>query len=502
MTNKELDTNENLNIEENENLDDNVVEKEDIEELETLNGANDKNIEESTDQEVEENNIEFENEEAYEENNNEYSELSIEEYDKEVINEETSELEENYYEDENSEESKVNNFFKNNKNYLQLFLTIFTAFSLGGLSVFAMQGASNFGKNVKTSKVATIKQEDATEETTIQAVSKAKDAVVSVVNYQYVKASNSAQELFSGNSTASSDLNVASNGSGVIYKVDNNTAYIVTNEHVISGAEKINVVLSNGIVHTAEVVGKDIWTDLAVLKISAENVSVVMSFADSNNVAVGETSLAIGSPLGVSLSNTVTKGIVSAVERQVPIDIDKDGVPDWYQTVIQTDAAINPGNSGGALINNAGELIGINQLKITNATERLSAEGIGFVIPANEVKLITEQLEKDGKVSRPAIGVQLVSVSTLNAELLKGTINYNGTKGAVIKAVEDGSAAERSGLQQYDVITKLNDKDIDGVADLRKYIFENTKIGETITLTYYRNGKEYATKLTLGKLGN
>lgn len=387
---------------------------------------------------------------------------------------------------------------KEKRSYFKLFFTIFLSFVLGALSVFGMQNFSNSIIPAGTSKVTVTKEEKETQETTINAVSKAKDAVVSVVNYQRRASSNSSLSIFS--TQRSNDLNVASNGSGVIYKKAGNIAYIVTNEHVVSGAEKISVVLSDGTSVDAELIGKDIWTDLAVLKINSNNVTVVMDFANSDNVAVGETALAIGSPLGLSLSNSVTKGIVSAIDRQIPIDIDKDGVYDWYQTVLQTDAAINPGNSGGALINNAGELIGINELKITNTSQSTSAEGIGFVIPANEVKIITEQLEKTGKVTRPALGVQIVPVSSLNESILKGTINYSGTKGVVLKSVEEGSSAQRAGLKEYDVITQLNDTKIDGVADFRKYIFEKTKIGDELTITYVRLGEEFTTRLTLGTL--
>lgn len=400
---------------------------------------------------------------------------------------------------ENIDNKNMNQNSRSTPNYLKIFLTVFGSFVLGAFSVFGVQNFVSGNKQVTTSRVASSDKENNTQETTINAVSKAKDAVVSIVNYQQ-NSSNSLGGII-GTNSSDNELKPAANGSGVIYKKDGNTAYIVTNEHVIKGAKKINAILSDGKTVEAELVGSDVWTDLAVLKINAKDVKVVMDFSDSNNVAVGETALAIGSPLDVSLSNTVTRGIVSALDRQIPIDIDKDGTPDWYQTVIQTDAAINPGNSGGALINNKGELIGINELKISNAGEAVSAEGIGFVIPANEVKIITEQLEKTGKVVRPALGVQLTSVSSLNKDLLEGTLNYNtDKKGVIIRGVESGGSAEKAGLKQYDIITKLNDSDVTSVAELRKYIFENTKIGDTVKVTYYRNGKEYETNVTLKAL--
>lgn len=379
-------------------------------------------------------------------------------------------------------------------------LILTTVFSLGGLSVFGVQNFVQGTRTVYTSKVAPSSQEVANEKTTINAVSKSKDAVVSVISYAGQKNSSGLSNII-GDKAKKGELQAIANGSGVIYKKDGKSAYVVTNQHVINGAEKVDVVLSDGKSVSAEILGSDIWTDLTVLKINSDNVKVVMEFSNSDDVAVGQTALAIGSPLGVSLSNSVTRGIVSAKERQIPIDINNDGAYDWYQTVIQTDAAINPGNSGGALINSSGELIGINELKISNAKEGVSAEGIGFVIPANEVKIIAEQLEKNGKVSRPALGIQLVSLSAINKNLVEEKLSYDtNKKGVLIRSVEQGSAAEKSGLKEYDIITKINDTNIESVADLRKYLFEKTKIGETINITYYRDGKEYQNKLTLGTL--
>ena len=390
---------------------------------------------------------------------------------------------------------------KDSRNYGKLFLTVFAAFALGATSVFGAQAVMGTGKAL-TSSVTATKEDKDNQQTTVNAISKAKDAVVSIVNYQSAS-NNNLDSILGGDSSKrskygssnrdsnnSGDLKPASSGSGVIYKKSGNTAYIVTNNHVVNGAKKLSVILSDGTNVTAEVVGTDVWTDLAVLKIKADNVKTTMDFADSDKIAVGETAFAIGSPLDVTLSNTVTKGIVSAVNRQIPMDIDGDGVNDWNQTVIQTDAAINPGNSGGALINNEGKLIGINESKIAKASNNVSAEGIGFGIPSNEVKLITEQLEKSGKVMRPALGVQLVSVNTLDSDTVQSQLNFNGKQGVVIRSVESNTPAAQAGLEKYDIITKINGQEIKDVASVRKYLFEKTKIGDTIKVTYYRNGKE------------
>ena len=422
-----------------------------------------------------------------------------------------------YHNYDNVDNSQYNNFENlqgmNNEqvaapqknNYGKLFLTVFAAFALGATSVFGAQAVMGTGKALNSS-VTTTKEDKDNQQITVNAISKAKDAVVSIVNYQS-NSNNNLESILGGNSrrsgsdsSNSSELKPASSGSGVIYKKLGNTAYVVTNNHVVNGAKKLSVILSDGTNVNAEVVGTDVWTDLAVLKISGDNVTTTMDFADSDKIAVGETAFAIGSPLDVNLSNTVTKGIVSAVNRQIPMDVDGDGKNDWNQTVIQTDAAINPGNSGGALINNEGKLIGINESKIAKATSNVSAEGIGFGIPSNEVKLITEQLEQSGKVIRPALGVQLVSVNTVDSDTLRSQLNFEGKQGVVVRSVEDGTPAAQAGIEKYDIITKLNGEDVKDVAAVRKYLFEKTKIGDTVKVTYYRNGKETTTSVVVQAL--
>ena len=429
------------------------------------------------------NNVQQQN---YDQNNEEFEDFDNEKY-----------FEENqYFEDEEQDAQDP----KQNKNYGKLFLTVFAAFALGATSVFGAQAVTGTGSALRSSVTATKEDKD-NQQLTVNAISKAKDAVVSVVTYQ--TNSNNLDSILGGNSknksnnksnsSDSGDLKTASTGSGVIYKKTGNTAYVVTNNHVVKGAKKLAVILSDG---------TDVWTDLAVLKISGDNVTTTMDFANSDDIAVGETAFAIGSPLDVSFSNTVTKGIVSAVNRQIPMDVDGDGTVDWNQTVIQTDAAINPGNSGGALINNEGKLIGINESKIAKATSSVSAEGIGFGIPSNEVKLITEQLEKSGKVVRPAMGVQLVSVNTIANDTVKSELKYEGKQGVVVRLVESGTPAAKAGLEKYDVITKLNDTEVKDVAAVRKFLFEKTKIGDTVKVTYYRGGQEKTTEIVVQAVSN
>ena len=332
--------------------------------------------------------------------NNRNSENYIEQFNGQKYSEEEyyenyQQFDNNEYFNTNQEFNEINNnqlggngqFKPDNRNYGKLFLTVFASFALGATSVFGAQAVMGTGSALNSSVTVTKEDKD-NQQLTVNAISKAKDAVVSVVNYQ--NSNNNLESIFGGNSKSngnsnnksnkkssdSGDLKAASTGSGVIYKKSGNSAYIVTNNHVVNGAKKLSVILSDGTNVNAEVVGTDVWTDLAVLKISGDNVKTTMDFANSDDIAVGETAFAIGSPLDVSFSNTVTKGIVSAVNRQIPMDVDGDGTVDWNQTVIQTDAAINPGNSGGALINSEGKLIGINESKIAIQEEMI------FVIDA------------------------------------------------------------------------------------------------------------------------
>lgn len=177
-------------------------------------------------------------------------------------------------------------------------------------------------------------------------------------------------------------------GSGVVYRVDGKTAYIITNAHVVSGATDVQVVFSNKESVNATIVGSDTYSDIAVLKLTADFDMTAIKCGDSSLLDQGETVLAIGSPLGIEYAGTVTQGIVSGIDRTVSVDLNDDGQEDWDMNVIQTDAAINPGNSGGALVNMAGELVGITSMKLSNT----SVEGMGFALPINDVITSVEQI--------------------------------------------------------------------------------------------------------------
>ncbi|MGX2945506.1 S1C family serine protease [Enterococcus alishanensis] len=331
-----------------------------------------------------------------------------------------------------------------------------------------------------------------------EAVEKAQDAVVSVVNLQNAQSNSDWSSIFGGgnsqsdSSDSSGDLEESSEGSGVIYKVEGNTAYIVTNNHVVEGQNGLEVLLSDGSKVTAELVGTDSYTDLAVLKVDSDKVKDITpaTFGDSDNLKVGETAIAIGSPLGSQYANSVTSGIISSLNRQVTSQ-NEEG-----QTVninaIQTDAAINPGNSGGPLVNAAGQVVGINSSKIVQTESSVSVEGIGFAIPSNDVVSVINQIETSGSVSRPGLGVSMVDLANITSEqqsqFLKN-LPESVTQGVVVANVTAGTPADEAGLKQYDVITKIGDTEVDTGVELQSALYKH-KIGDTVKITYYRDGKE------------
>ena len=223
--------------------------------------------------------------------------------------------------------------------------------------------------------------------------------------------------------------------------------------------------------------------------------TTVAEFGDSDQLTVGETAIAIGSPLGSEYANTVTQGIVSSLNRNVSLK-SEDGQA-ISTKAIQTDTAINPGNSGGPLINIQGQVIGITSSKIaTNGGT--SVEGLGFAIPSNDAINIINQLEKNGKVTRPALGIQMINLSNLSStDLQRLNVPSSVTSGVVVRSVITGMPANGH-LQQYDVITKVDDKAISSTTELQSALYSHS-IGDSMTITYYRNGKEETTTIKLDK---
>ncbi|HEO8420295.1 TPA: trypsin-like peptidase domain-containing protein [Yersinia enterocolitica] len=336
-------------------------------------------------------------------------------------------------------------------------------------------------EGIKTQNVSLNVETDVT-----KAVDKAADSVVGITNLQ-------SSNFWADETTAEE----AGTGSGVIYKKSGGKAYIVTNNHVVQGATELEVTLSNGKKISAELIGADIWTDLAVVEVDSSEITKVAEFGNSDTLKAGEPVIAIGNPLGLTFSGSVTQGIVSGLARTIPVDINEDGTPDWQSEVIQTDAAINPGNSGGALVNIEGQLIGINSMKIAES----AVEGIGLAIPINSAIPIIEDLEKHGEVQRPYMGVELQSVSDIpgyyQQEALK--LPEDITKGVAIKDVSPNSPAQKAGLKELDVIVELDGKEIVDLIDLRKHLYNEKKIGDSMKVKYYRNGKLETAELTLSE---
>ncbi len=283
-------------------------------------------------------------------------------------------------------------------------------------------------------------------------------------------------------------------GSGVIYKKMDGKAFIVTNQHVIEGAQQLEVTLENGTSLVARLVGYDLWTDLAVLEIDGSAVEHVATLGDSDSIIAGQSVIAIGNPLGF-LTGTVTQGVVSSQERLIPVDVNGDGVSDWHAQVIQTDAAINPGNSGGALLNADGEVIGINSSKIAGD----AIEGLGFAIPTNAAIPILEQIIENGEVQRAQMGLQLVELSQVPSQNRVTELNLpeDVESGLVVISVNQGSAAHAAGLQMYDVIVEIDGHQMSSMLHLRKLLFEEREVGDTVSITYYRGGQRATTSLTL-----
>ena len=353
---------------------------------------------------------------------------------------------------------------------------------------------------VKTAKTVYSNTTDTT-----KAVKKVQNAVVSVINYQEGSSSDSLNDLygriFGGgdrsdssqeNSKDSDGLQVAGEGSGVIYKKDGKEAYIVTNNHVVDGAKKLEIMLSDGSKITGKLVGKDTYSDLAVVKVSSDKIKTVAEFADSNSLTVGEKAIAIGSPLGTEYANSVTEGIVSSLSRTVTMQ--NDNGETVSTNAIQTDAAINPGNSGGALVNIEGQVIGINSSKIssTSAVAGSAVEGMGFAIPSNDVVEIINQLEKNGKVTRPALGISMADLNSLSSSATsKLDLPDDVKSGVVVGSVQKGMPADGK-LQENDVITEIDGKEISSKTDIQTNLYSHS-IGDNIKVTFYR-GKDKRTE--------
>ncbi|HDD4439788.1 TPA: trypsin-like peptidase domain-containing protein [Staphylococcus aureus] len=277
-------------------------------------------------------------------------------------------------------------------------------------------------------------------------------------------------------------------GSGVVYKKSGDTLYIVTNAHVVGDKENQKITFSNNKSVVGKVLGKDKWSDLAVVKATSSDSSVKeIAIGDSNNLVLGEPILVVGNPLGVDFKGTVTEGIISGLNRNVPIDFDKDNKYDMLMKAFQIDASVNPGNSGGAVVNREGKLIGVVAAKISMP----NVENMTFAIPVNEVQKIVKGLETKGKIDYPDVGVKMKNIASLNsferqAVKLPGKVK----NGVVVDQVDNNGLADQSGLKKGDVITELDGKLLEDDLRFRQIIFSHKDDLKSITAKIYRDGKE------------
>ncbi|MBS7020502.1 MAG: trypsin-like peptidase domain-containing protein [Firmicutes bacterium] len=319
----------------------------------------------------------------------------------------------------------------------------------------------------------TVKDVSITEKDSIkEAIAKIKDAVVVIESYK------NGQKV--------------SQGSGFVYKKEDKKGYVITNHHVISGADEIKVVNNNEQTVTAKLLGSDELSDLAVLSIDESAVMSVATLGSSAKTEVGDTVFTVGTPLGDEYKGTVTKGILSGKDRMVSVSTNSGG---FIMEVLQTDAAMNPGNSGGPLVNINGEVIGVNSLKLVED----EIEGMGFAIPIEMVQTELEYLETGKTITRPKLGIEFADITNSYLLYRNGIMLDKDIKdGIVVITVSSDSPASNAGFQKGDVITKMDNTDVKNTSHFR-YLLYKHKVGDTVTIKYIRDGKEKEVKVSLNQ---
>lgn len=349
-------------------------------------------------------------------------------------------------------------------------LALIIVFFLGCIAMFFM--VYKFPDFFKIRTTHFKKDVTITDEGIADAVEKVYDAVVIVSSYN--------------NNT------LFATGTGFVYNVDGKTAYVLTNNHVIEDASKVTLRFTNNEVIEAKIVGTNALTDIAVLSIDSKDIINVAQIGKSEDLKIGDTSFAVGAPLDSVYSWTVTRGIISGKDRMIEVKLNNNG--EYVMKVLQTDAAINSGNSGGPLCNSNGEVIGITSLKLIDE----SVEGMGFAIPIEIAEEYAEKIIKGETITQPYLGVSMINVT--DAYYRPGYSNMltrnNITSGVVVASVESDSPAYKAGLENGDIIIKLNNYDISSIAFLRYYLY-NYEPGDKIEITYIRDGNEKTTTVTL-----
>ena len=288
---------------------------------------------------------------------------------------------------------------------------------------------------------------------------------------------------------------VISTGTGFVYKKDNKYAYIMTNNHVIDGADSVEVEFNDKSERiAAKILGGEVYSDVAVLTIDQSKVNNVVETGNSKEVKLGDTIFTVGSPMGITYKGTVTKGILSGKERMVEVSISGNAT-DYYMNVLQLDAAVNPGNSGGPLCDVSGKVIGIISLKLVQE----EVEGMGFAIPIEDALEYATAIETGGEVERPYIGISMLDLSE-EYYLWQNriTIPDGVDEGVAILEVVKNGPAEKAGFKKGDIIVKIEDDSISGLAEFRYRLYKY-KVGDEIDITFYRDGVKKTLSIKLSK---
>ena len=338
------------------------------------------------------------------------------------------------------------------------------------LGMLALYGIFYFFPNIIGTTVTKLEKDvTVTDEGIADAVEKIYDSVVVVNTYVNNKAYSS--------------------GTGFVYKIEDDTAYILTNNHVIETGDEVYVKFTDETVVNANVVGSDVYSDIAVLSVDKKYIISVAEIGSSEEARIGDTVFAIGAPIDDAFSWSVTRGILSGKDRLVPVDL-REGNTTTQMVVntLQTDAAINGGNSGGPLANSNGEVIGITSIKL--ASEEI--EGMGFAIPIETAIDYAEQLIDGKTVERPYLGIYMMDISKAyftSRELYEIIMNANVSTGIIVTDFEDNSPAKEAGLKVGDIIIKVDGNDVPSNAYLRYYLYRHD-VGDEMILTIIRDGKE------------
>ena len=360
---------------------------------------------------------------------------------------------------------------------------IIVSFVIGGVLTFAVLGGEEFlNRNTTTSSSGlTCSAADCTkvvvdESGISEAVEKVYDGVLMARNYQ--------------------NNEVASTGTGFVYKIDGDYAYVMTNQHVVDGADRVTLITSNDEEIDGEVLGGDSYVDIAVIRTKKTDGLIALQLGNSENAKLGDLVFTIGNPLGYEYRGSVATGHLAGKDRLVSVSTDNSTVgSDWVMKVLQTDAAINPGNSGGPLMNANGEVIGVISMKLVQT----EVEGMGFAIPIEYINSKIETLEKGEKIEWPLLGVSMINVSDAkNSYRYNFDIPNDIDSGVVVAGIESGSGAASSDLKEGDIITKIDGVEVEDSAYLRYELYKHS-VGDTIEITYIRDGKEHTTKVVLSK---